>query len=33
MPKCTQRPLQMGRVGRRLVEADFDGGAIASDGG
>lgn len=33
MPKCTQRPLQLGRVGRRVVEADFDGGAIASDGG
>jgi len=33
MPKCTQRALQLGRVGRRVVEADFDGGAIASDGG
>jgi len=33
MPMCTDRRLEMGRVGRRVVEAAFDGGDIASDGG
>ena len=33
MPKCTDRRLEMGRVGRRVIEAAFDGGDIATDGG
>ena len=33
MPKCTDETVQFGRVGRRLVEAAFDGGDIVSDGG
>ena len=33
MPKCTDGPVRMGRVGRRVVEAAFDGGDIVSDGG
>ena len=33
MPKCTDGPLRIGKVGRRVVEAAFDGGDIVSDGG
>jgi Transposase DDE domain group 1 len=33
MPKCTDETVEFGRVGRRVVEAAFDGGDIASDGG
>lgn len=33
MPKCTEGPVGFGRVGRRVVEAAFDGGDIVSDGG
>ncbi len=33
MPKCTDVPVRFGRVGRRIVEAAFDGGDIVSDGG
>ncbi|MEO5698831.1 MAG: IS1380 family transposase [Burkholderiaceae bacterium] len=33
MPKCTQDKLDFGRLGRRVVEADFSGGALSSDGG
>lgn len=33
MPKCTDQTVQFGRVGRRVVEAAFDGGDIVSDGG
>ncbi|MEW6025625.1 MAG: IS1380 family transposase [Pseudomonadota bacterium] len=33
MPKCTEGRLRFGRVGRREVEAAFDGGDIVSDGG
>ena len=33
MPKCTDGPVQLGKVGRRVVEAAFDGGDIVSDGG
>ncbi len=33
MPKCTQRQLDFGRVGRRVIEADFSGGDLSSDGG
>ncbi|MCW5631800.1 MAG: IS1380 family transposase [Rubrivivax sp.] len=33
MPKCTDETVEFGRVGRRLVQAAFDGGDIVSDGG
>ena len=33
MPKCTDVPVRFGKVGRRVVEAAFDGGDIVSDGG
>ncbi len=33
MPKCTQRQLDFGRVGRRIIQADFSGGDLSSDGG
>jgi hypothetical protein len=33
MPKCTQAKLDFGRVGRRIIEADFSGGDLSSDGG
>lgn len=33
MPKCTDGQIQFGRVGRRVVQAAFDGGDIVSDGG
>jgi len=33
MPKCTDERLHFGRVGRREIEAAFDGGDIVSDGG
>lgn len=33
MPKCTDERVEFGRVGRRVVEAAFDGGDIVSDGG
>ncbi len=33
MPKCTDRTVEFGRVGRRVVQAAFDGGDIVSDGG
>ena len=33
MPKCTDRAVEFGRVGRRVVQAAFDGGEIVSDGG
>jgi Transposase DDE domain group 1 len=33
MPKCTDQTVEFGRVGRRVVEASFDGGDIVSDGG
>lgn len=33
MPKCTDTALKIGKVGRRVVEATFDGGDIVSDGG
>lgn len=33
MPKCTASELDFGRLGRRVVEANFRGGAISSDGG
>lgn len=33
MPKRTDGTVEFGRVGRRVVEAAFDGGDIVSDGG
>jgi hypothetical protein len=33
MPKCTANEMDFGRLGRRVIEADFSGGAIGSDGG
>lgn len=33
MPKCTDGVVGFSKVGRRVVEAAFDGGDIASDGG
>lgn len=33
MPKCTADRIEFGRLGRRVVEANFEGGAISSDGG
>jgi hypothetical protein len=33
MPKCTSDELGFGRLGRRRIEANFQGGALSSDGG
>lgn len=33
MPKCTADNLGFGRLGRRVIEANFEGGALSSDGG
>jgi hypothetical protein len=33
MPKCTDERIDLGRFGRRVIEADFDGGDISSEGG
>lgn len=33
MPKCTADQIEFGRLGRRVIEANFQGGAITSDGG
>ncbi len=33
MPKCTDEKLDFGRLGRRVVEADFSGGDLSSEGG
>ena len=33
MPKCTDSAMDFGRLGRRVIEAEFDGGDIVSDGG
>ena len=33
MPKCTKNGIEFGRFGRRLIEADFSGGDLSSDGG
>lgn len=33
VPKCTEASVGFGRVGRRVIEAAFDGGDIVSDGG
>lgn len=33
MPKCTDATMELGRVGRRVIQANFQGGDISSDGG
>lgn len=33
MPKCTNKKLDFGRFGRRIIEADFDGGDLSSEAG
>ena len=33
MLKCAVDELEFGRFGRRVIEANFEGGAISSDGG
>lgn len=33
MPKCTDGRIALGKVGRRVIEAAFDGGDLASDAG
>jgi len=33
MPKCTKDRIEFGRFGRRVIEADFSGGDLSSDGG
>jgi hypothetical protein len=33
MPKCTEDKIDFGRVGRRVIEAEFSGGELSSDGG
>ena len=33
MPKCSDGTIGFGRLGRRVIEANFDGGDISSDGG
>ena len=33
MPKCTDATMELGRVGRRVIQANFEGGDISSDGG
>ena len=33
MPNCTAEQMSFGRLGRRQIEANFQGGALSSDGG
>jgi len=33
MPNCTDTRIEFGRVGRQVIEADFSGGDLGSDGG
>jgi hypothetical protein len=33
MPKCTKESIEFGRVGRRVIHANFCGGDLSSDGG
>jgi RimJ/RimL family protein N-acetyltransferase len=33
MPNCTVETMTLGKVGRRTIEASFDGGDISSDAG
>ena len=33
MPNCTVEAIALGKVGRRTIEASFDGGDLGSDAG
>ena len=33
MPDCTEDVIEFGRIGRRLIQADFSGGDLSSEGG
>ena len=33
MPKCTDGTMELGRLGRRVIQANFEGGDVGSDGG
>lgn len=33
MPQCTGATIELGRLSRRVIEANFEGGDIGSDGG
>lgn len=33
MPNCTVESIELGKVGRRVIEASFDGGDLSSDAG
>jgi hypothetical protein len=33
MPNCTRGDMEFGRLGRCTIEANFEGGALSSDGG
>jgi hypothetical protein len=33
MPKCTAEQMRFGRLGRRQIDVNFDGGSLSSDGG
>lgn len=33
MPKCTSKEIEFGRVGRREISANFEGGDISTEGG
>ena len=33
MPKCTEGTIGFGRLGRRFIEVNFEGGDLGSDGG
>ena len=33
MPKCTSNEVSFGRLGRREIRANFDGGDISTEGG
>jgi hypothetical protein len=33
MPRRTDAEIEFGRFGRRVIEADFNGGDLSSDGG
>jgi hypothetical protein len=33
MPKCTSNEVEMGRLGRRIISANFDGGDLSTEGG
>ena len=33
MPKCIDATIELGRLGRRMIETNFGGGDISTDGG